>query len=287
MIDLPQIGLYDANLRFGEPAEITRLAQEIEALGFALVWVPDLGGDIAGDLARVLSATSTLAVGTGILNLWMHEPDTIAAQWAALCGQYKDRLVFGLGVSHKPLVDALAPGRFGAPLSAVHSYLDALDYADPPLGSEERLLAAQRPKMLEIARDRCAGAFPYHMTPEHTRRARALLGPEKTLVVEQPVAFCTDHRAARELIDPHLGQYLPLPNYANAWRWLGFDDSDLQDGGSDHFVASIVAIGDEETIRARVQEHLDAGADHVCVQVLAADNEQRLEAWRVLASALL
>jgi len=286
-MELPGIGIYEPTLRFGESDDIARQAATIEELGYGAVWIPDIGGDVIGAVDLVLSATRRISVGTGVVNLWMHDPSTIASGRESLIARHGREPLLGLGVSHKPLVDSLTPGRFEKPLQSTMAYLDALDTATPPLGPEDRLLAALRPRMLELARDRCAGAFPYHMTPEHTERARAALGPDKLLVVEQPVAVGPDIDAARALAREQLAMYLALPNYVNAWRWLGFSEQDMAGGGSDRFVDAVFVTGDEDTLRRRMAAHRDAGADHVCVQVLAADSSARTAAWRRLAPVLL
>lgn len=285
-MELPAIGIWDPHLRFGDPGEVSEWAAELEELGYGALWIPDIGGDIFETLDVLLGATGRITVGTGILNLWMHPAAEAATRRQALIEQYSRHPVMGIGVSHAPIVEAVLPGQFKNPLGATASYLDELDAADPPVPLEERLLAALRPKMLELARDRCAGAFPYHMPPEQTERARAVIGAGKVLVVEQAVVLDTDHDRARALARQNLALYLALPNYVNAWRWLGFSADDLADGGSDRFVDAIVASGDEEAIRRRVQAHRDAGADHVCIQALAEDTKRLRSTWRELAPAL-
>ena len=286
-MELPAVGIWDQRLRFSDEGEIRDCAAELEELGYGALWIPDVGGDTFGALDLLLGATRQVTVGTGILNLWMHPAGEAAAGWQALTERYGHRPVLGVGVSHAPIIDALLPGEFKNPLEATASYLDQLDAADPPVPAGERLLAALRPRMLELARDRCAGAFPYHMPPEHTERARAVIGPDRVLVVEQCIVLGRDRDAGRAAARQALAMYLALPNYVNAWRWLGFSDDDLADGGSDRFVDAVVASGDEDAIRRRVQAQHDAGADHVCVQVLADDTKTLRRDWRDLAAALL
>jgi probable F420-dependent oxidoreductase len=286
-MELPAIGIWDQRLRFGDEDEISESAAELEELGYGALWIPDIGGDIFASLNLLLWATRRIVVGTGVLNLWMQDAVESAARWHRLVRDHDRRPALGIGVSHAPLVDALLPGQFKNPLEATASYLDTLDAVNPPVPADDRLLAALRPKMLELARDRCAGAFPYHMPPEHTERARAMIGPDRLLVVEQCVVLGRDRDAARAVARQSLAMYLALPNYVNAWRWLGFSEEDVADGGSDRFVDAIVATGDEEAIRGRVQAQRDAGADHVCIQVLADDTSTLRMAWRELAPALL
>ena len=286
-MELPAVGIWDQRLRFGDEDEISESAAELEELGYGALWIPDIGGDIFASLNLLLWATRRIVVGTGVLNLWMQDAVESAARWHRLVRDHDRRPALGIGVSHAPLVDALLPGQFKNPLEATATYLDELDVANPPVPADDRLLAALRPKMLELARDRCAGAFPYHMPPEHTERARAVIGPDRRLVVEQCVVLQQDREAALAVARQGLAMYLALPNYVNAWRWLGFSEEDIADGGSDRFVDAIVATGDEEAIRGRVQAQRDAGADHVCIQVLADDTGTLRTAWRELAPALL
>ena len=286
-MELPAIGIWEQRLRFGDEDEISESAAELEELGYGALWIPDIGGDVFAALNVLMWATRRIVVGTGILNLWLQDPIESAARWHRILRDHNRRPALGIGVSHAPLIDAKLPGQFKNPLEATAAYLDELDVVTPPVPADDRLLAALRPRMLELARDRCAGAFPYHMPPEHTERARAAIGPDRLLVVEQCVILGSDRDAARAAARRSLATYLALPNYVNAWRWLGFSEDDLADGGSDRFVDAIVASGDEETIRRRVQAQRDAGADHVCVQVLADDTESLRSGWRTLAPALL
>ncbi|HEV7687297.1 MAG TPA: TIGR03620 family F420-dependent LLM class oxidoreductase [Acidimicrobiia bacterium] len=286
-MELPPVGIWDRLLRFGDEDEIQDSAAEAEELGYGALWIPDTGGDVCAALNVLLWATRRITVGTGVLNLWMQDAIETAARWHRLVRDHDRRPVLGIGVSHAPLVDAVLPGQFKNPLEATASYLDELDAANPPVPVDDRLLAALRPRMLELARDRCAGAFPYHMPPEHTERARAVIGPDRRLVVEQAVALGSDRDAARTAARQSLAMYLALPNYVNAWRWLGFSEEDVADGGSDRFVDAVVACGDVEAISGRVKAQRDAGADHVCIQVVADDLAAARTAWRELAPALL
>lgn len=286
-MELSDVGIWDPRLRSEDVAEVREWAAELEELGYGALWIPDIGGDVFGALDVLLAATRRLTAGTGILNLWMHSAAEAASRHHALAERYPHRPVLGIGVSHAPLVDAVLPGKYRNPLAATASYLDALDAAEPPVPAPTRLLAALRPKMLELARDRCAGAFPYHMPPEQTERARAVLGSGKVLVVEQAVVLDSDPDRARALARQNLALYLALPNYVNAWRWVGFSADDLADGGSDRFIDAVVVSGDAETVRRRVQAQRDAGADHVCIQALTDDTKTLRSAWRELAPGLV
>ncbi len=180
--------------------------------------------------------------------------------------------LFGLGVSHRPLIDRVnEPGTYQKPIETMASYLDGLDAAPVPLAPQHRVIAALGPRMLELARACSAGTHPYLVTPELTHRARDGIGPDRLVASEQAVVLETDPRKARDIGRVHLEGYLGLPNYTNNWKRQGFTDDDLADGGSDRLVDALVVWGDEATIAARVQEHRDAGADHVCIQVLTED----------------
>ncbi|MFN2607295.1 MAG: TIGR03620 family F420-dependent LLM class oxidoreductase [Acidimicrobiales bacterium] len=264
-------GIWSPALRYSDPGVAADLAAELEVLGYAALWIPDIGGDVFGPLENLLSATTTATIATGILNLWMHEPEETAAQHARLTSSYGRRFLVGIGVSHAPLIDATEPGRYRRPLARTREFLDGLDGAPTPLPVDDRVLAALGPKMLELAGDRAAGAHPYLVTPGHTAAARQALGAGKLVLPEQGVVLETDPDRARMIARTHLAGYLGLPNYSNNWKRFGFTDDDVGDGGSDRLVDALVAWGDEEAIAARVQEHRDAGADHVCLQVLSED----------------
>jgi probable F420-dependent oxidoreductase len=278
-------GIWSFQLRYGDPGETSEAAAELEELGYTALWIPDVGGDVFSSVELLLRSTRRITAATGILNLWMHEPAETAEAHGRLSDLYGNRWLVGIGVSHGPLINSREPGRYSRPLTAMSQFLDGLDAAQPPLGRQDRVLAALGPKMLELARDRAAGAHPYNVVPEHTAQARQALGPEPLLLPEHAVALTTDSDRARRLGRAHLEHYLGLPNYANNLRRLGFPEEDLSGGGSDRLVDALVAWGDVETIASRLREHRDAGADHVCIQVLVEDGMPRAE-WRELAPAL-
>src|SRR3954452_929961 len=281
---LDGVGIWSWQLRRHEDeGELREAAAELEQLGYSVLWIPGGRGGPVFDAAGVLlRATSEVAVATGILNIWMHDPEDAAAERAQLDDAYEGRFLLGLGVSHAPLID-----RYEKPLRAMRGYLDSLDAAAPPVPKEERVLAALGPRMLELARDRSAGAHPYLVPVEHTRRAREILGGGPLLAPEQGVVLDRDPDRARTIARGHLERYLALPNYSNNLRRLGFGDDDFTDGGSNRLVDAVVAWGDEADIRARTDEHRAAGADHVCIQVLGARGGGLPRAeWRSLAAAL-
>lgn len=278
-------GIWAFQLRYGDAGEIAEAAAELDELGYSALWIPDVGGDVFSSVETLMASTERAVVATGILNLWMHTAAESAAAHARLTAAHGDRFLMGIGVSHQPLIDSAEAGRYRKPLSAMRSFLDGLDSADRPVGRDHRVLAALGPKMLELARTRAAGAHPYNVTPDHTAQARSALGPEALLLPEQAVALTTDAGRARRLGRQHLEHYLSLPNYTNNLRRLGFGDDDFAGGGSDRLIDALVAWGDVEAIAGRVQEHRDAGADHVCIQVVIEDGFPKRE-WRELAPAL-
>ena len=277
-IEIGRVGIWSRELRFHDDrAEAADAAAELEELGYGALWIPDVGGDVLGAARELLDATRTVPIATGILNIWMHDPAEVASGAAAL----GPRFLLGLGASHSAVVDAQEPGRYARPLSTMVAYLDALDASSP--GPSQRVLAALGPRMLELARDRAAGAHPYLVTPEHTAIARETLGPDALLAPEQSVTLERDLDVARAFVT----DYLRLPNYVNNLRRLGFDDTDLAGAPSDRLVRALVATGPPEEIAKRVAEHHAAGADHVTVQVIGAGETLPREAWRELAPALL
>ena len=170
-------GIWSGALRYGDAAVAAERAAELEGLGYTALWVPDIGGNLFASVATLLGATSTVTIATGILNVWMHTPDETAAQHAALTAAHGERFLCGLGISHRPLIDAVnEPGAYQKPLAKMAEYLDGLDAAEVPLAQDARVLAALGPKMLELARTRTAGSHPYLVTPELTAMARALSG---------------------------------------------------------------------------------------------------------------
>ncbi len=276
-------------LRYGDTDKAAELAPELEALGYSALWIPDVGGDVFGPLANLLAATSTATIATGILNVWMHTPEETAAEHAKLTAAHGPRFLCGVGISHRPFIDHVnSPGTYKNPVETMAGYLDGLDAAEVPLAKDDRVLAALGPKMLELARTRSAGTHPYLVTPELTAKARER---DRSGRPRRQRAGCrARHRSGSRRGRPPActsRRYLALPNYSNNWKRQGFTDDDLADGGSDRLVDALVVFGDEATIAARVQEHRDAGADHVCIQVLTDDpSEFPIEQWRALAPAL-
>lgn len=278
-------GLWSFELRHHDPAEVADAVGELESLGYSAVWIPDVGGDVFTPLANLLGATSTMTVATGILNVWMHTAAEVGEWRAGLPEDQRARFLLGIGISHAPLIDPQPGMSWEKPLATTRAYLDALDVAG--ILAADRCIAALSPKMLTLARERSAGAHPYLVTPEHTATAREVLGVGPLLAVEQGVVLESDADTARTIARQALEGYCGLPNYVNNWKRLGFTDDDVA-SRSDRLVDGLVAWGGVDEIAARVQAHRDAGADHVCVQVLNPPGApMNRAAWRELAPALV
>jgi probable F420-dependent oxidoreductase len=282
-MDLGRVGIWSIALRAGGRApathdEVREAAAELEELGYGTIW---LGGSPAiSDVAPLLDATTSVVVATGIVNIWQYDAAEVAAGVAGLAPAHRERFLLGIGASHPE-----ANRAYTRPLAATAAYLDGLDAADPPVPARGRVLAALGPRMLALSRDRTAGAHPYLVTAEHTRAAREVLGPGPLLAPEVKVVLDTDPDRARALARRHLEMYLRLENYISNLHRLGFGEEDLRSGGSDRLVDAVVAWGDADAVARRVAEHHDAGADHVCVQVVSEQARPR-RAWRELAAAL-
>ena len=279
-------GIWSGHLRYGDAGLIAEAAAELDELGYSAIWIPDVGGDVLGSVEHLLRSAPRCAVATGILNIWMHEPAEVAQQRASWADDWQRRFVLGLGVSHAPLIDHGNPGRYRKPYSKMVEYLDGLDAAPRPVPVDARVLAALRPRMLGLARDRAAGVHPYFVPPEHVAAARDALGAAAMIGVELAVVLDRDPATARETARRHTAVYVNLPNYTNNLRDFGFGDDDFAERGSDRLVDAIVAWGNIDTIAHRVQALRDAGADHVCIQVIRPDDELPRADWRELAGAL-
>jgi probable F420-dependent oxidoreductase len=275
------------------PAKEERAAiARIEGLGYGVVWFGEgpTNREAMSHAGLLLGASERVLIATGIANIWARDATAAINGANTLNEAYQERFILGLGVSHAPIVNSRGH-EYAKPLTAMRGYLEAIDehtYAAPgPENPSPVLLAALRPKMLELARERTAGAHPYFVPPSHTARAREILGPGPLLAPEQVVVLETDPVRARELGRRHMASYLRLPNYVNNLRSLGYDDADFADGGSKRLVDAIVAWGSEEAIAGRVREHLDAGADHVAIQAYAESADAALAQLASLAPALL
>jgi probable F420-dependent oxidoreductase len=290
--ELGRVGLWTFQLDLQPAARAQEAAREIEKLGYRALWIPEaFGREALTNAGLLLAGTERLVVATGIANVWARDAMAMAAAQKTLDEAYPGRFLLGIGVSHKPMVDDLRGHRYQKPLSYMRDYLDAMDrvlsVAPAPSIPGTRVIGALHPKMLRLAAERTAGAHPYFVTPEHTKRAREILGGEALLAPEQAVVLETDPAAARAVARTHMATYLALPNYRRNLVSLGFGDEDLADGGNDRLADAIVAWGDVDAVAARVRAHLDAGADHVCVQILDPDPAALpMRQWRELAPAL-
>jgi probable F420-dependent oxidoreductase len=286
---LGRVGVWTFAFDAMPAVEVRGTVAEIERLGYPSVWVPEGGSsrEIFSHLSLLLSSSERLTVCSGIANVTARHPEAMAGGARTLADVFGERVVLGLGIGHQVTTDRRGQS-WDAPVARMAAYLDAMDAR--PMGPEpavppRRLLAALGPRMLRLAAERALGAHTYFVPVEHTARARAELGPEPVLAVEQTAVPTTDVDAARRVARRWAGDYLELPNYASNWRRLGFDDADL--GGSDRLLDAAFVWGDASAIARRADEHLDAGADHVCVQMIAErDDDACLPQLAELADAL-
>ena len=258
------------------------VAAELESLGYTTLW--SSGGydpGLSSRFGQLLGATERAHVASGIVSVWHADPGDVGAAVADLEARYPGRFLLGIGASH-----AVITPDYARPYSKVVAYLNALDALDTPVPPERRMLAALGPRMLELAAARSAGAHPYFVPVEHTERARQRLGAGPILAPEVAVVLDTDPASARALARTYAGIYLPLPNYAGNLRTLGYGDDDIGAGGSDRLIDAVIPWGDVDTVAARIRQHLQAGADHVCVQVVADYSTFPLDPYRELAAAL-
>ncbi len=267
------------------------LAQRIEAMGYGALWIPEtMGRDPFAHAAVLLERTERLVVATGIANVYHRHPGAMRQAQNTLAEQSGNRFLLGLGVSHAPIVSGVRNLDYSKPLTHMRDYLagmaESAYFAPAPSETPKTVLAALGPKMLDLAGTAADGAHPYWTTPEHTAIAKQALGQDKMLCVEQKVVLTTDVTVARAAARQSLSMYITLPNYFKNWFRLGFDESDLADGGSDRLVDTLVAWGTAADIEARLTEHRDAGATHICIQPLkpdAAPGEPDYDALEALA----
>ena len=256
------------------------LAAGIERLGFGALW---LGGSPSGDLVlaeEMLEATTTLTLGTSIVNMWRDQPQDVARSFARVQQRHPGRFLLGAGAGHREQTQ-----RYARPYETLAGYVDVLRAEGVPQSG--LVLAALGPKVLGLARDRAAGAIPYLVPPEHTRQARAILGPGPLLAPEHKVVLDTDPARARALGRTRVRRpYLGLVNYTSNLRRLGWSEEDLSGSGSDALIDALVAHGSPADVARQLTRHLDAGADHVCVQLITEEGADPLAGYRALAPAL-
>lgn len=293
-MDIGPVGIWTFQLDLVPSRQAQEHVAELDELGYGALWIPEaVGREALTSAGLLLAGSERIAVATGIASIWARDAMTMNAGHKTLSEAFPGRFLLGMGVSHQPMVDGLRGHHYDKPLSVMRAYLDAMDQAlflaAEPTDAPEKVLAALGPKMLGLAAERTAGAHTYFVPPEHTAFARATMGDGPLLAVEQAVVLETDPGKAREIARQHTSIYTGLPNYSNNLARFGLTADDVAEpGGSDRLVDTVVAWGDLETVLARVQAHRDAGADHVCVQVIGEDgNAVPIEAWRELAPALI
>lgn len=292
-MDVGSVGLWTFQLDLQRPPEARALAVALEQQGWGALWVPEaVGREALTNAAMLLSATERMVVATGVANVWARSATVTAAAQRLLADDSGGRFLLGLGVSHQPMVEGFMGLTYEKPLAAMKGYLDKLDdafsVAPAPDEAPPRVLAALGPKMLALAAARSWGAHTYFVPPGHTAVAREALGEGPMLLVEQAVFLTDDPDEARAVARRYMATYLALPNYTNNLRRLGWADEDLAGEGSGRLVDAIVAWGDVDAVVARVRAHQEAGADHVCLQVLTSDfTAVPMAEWEALAEALL
>jgi probable F420-dependent oxidoreductase len=256
--------------------QAAEFAQQVEEGGYGALWIPEgVGREVFTASAWLLANTRNLIIASGIATIYARDPISAAAAQLGLNEQWDERFLLGLGVSHKPQVEGVRRHDYGSPIATMRAYLEGM-HSVPyqsvrPVNKPKTLLAALGPKMLELSASHADGAHPYNVTPDHTRIARDILGNNKLLCVEQAAILETDASKARARGRKALAVYMDFPNYINNWRRLGFNDADFASGGSNRLVDSVIAWGDETAIRRRLEQHWQAGADHVCVQAIGID----------------
>lgn len=289
---LGRVGVWSFGLQTGAAREAQAGVAELESIGYRATWIPESVGskEVFSHAAVLLAGSGRMVIASGIANIYARDPMAMANGGRTLAEAYPGRFVLGLGVSHAPSV-ATRGGAYEKPVERMRAYLDAMAaaaYTGPePAEPVPLVLAALGPRMLELAAERTDGAHTYFVPVEHTAIARERLGPNAFLAVEQTAVLSTEPSGARETARAFAARYLALPNYANNLRRLGWGEADLADGGSDRLIDAVIAMGDVGAIVARVQAHLEAGADHVCVQLRSAGSSGLgLSGYGELAAAL-
>ena len=277
MAALGTFGVWTSYRAIGEE-NAGEAASLVADLGFGTFW---LGGSPQLSSVRpLLEADDTLAVATGIVNVWAYEPADLAREYSELSPRFGDRLLVGIGIGHPE-----ATSDYTRPLASTRAFLDGIDGVPDPIPPDRRALAALGPKMLDLCRERSRGTLTYFVPPEHTRAARARLGDGPLIATELACVLDTDPESARAAARRYAELYLGLGNYTRNLTRYGFTDQDIADGGSDRLIDTIVPHGTAEDIAAAARAHLEAGADHVCLQPVGVRGVPRDE-WTALASAL-
>jgi len=282
-VDLGRVGVWWSG-SWRDPDDPERsVAPALESLGYATLWSSGrFDPGLSPHFERLLAATDHIPVASGIVSIWAGAPDGIGPAVNALEARFPGRFLLGLGTSH-----GIAVADYAKPYSKMVGYLDALDALPTPVPPARRVLAALGPRMLELAAARCAGAHPYFVPVEHTARARGVLGRGPLLAPEVAVVLETDPGRARALARGYAQTYLGLPNYTENLRRFKFGDEDIGGGGSDRLIDAVIPWGDADTVAAAVRAHHDAGADHVCIQIVSDRETFPLDDYRALAGVLL
>jgi len=285
-----RVGLWSADFDLQPMSKAQEAIAEVEEMGYCAVWVPEaVLREPFASTALLLSATKKIVLATGIASLHARTAQTMNAGWKTVTEAFPDRFVLGIGVSHAPMVTGVHKGAYDKPYSTMVEYLDAMDsglyFSPAPSTTPRRVLAALGPKMLKLAAERANGAHPYFTPAEHTAFARSTMGKEAFLAPEVAVVLETDATKARAIARGFMKTYTGLPNYANNLKRFGFEHDEIV-GQEDRLVDAIVGWGTTDTVVARIKEHFDAGADHVCIQVLTdATGTLPMRQWRELAQA--
>jgi probable F420-dependent oxidoreductase len=270
---LGRLGVWYGTDRLDGP-QLLEFVRTVEKTGYSTLWYPESRGYESMSLAAtLLSSSEKLVIGSSIANIYARDSFTAQRAMLSLNKLYGDRFILGLGVSHIPMVEGLRGHRYDKPLGAMGAYLDGINKGAPAGEFPPVMVAALGPKMLALSAAKSRGAVPYNVTPKHTAKAAAILGPSKWLAVEQKVTLETDPAKARAIGRKELARYLVLPNYRNNWLREEFTEADLTDGGSDRFIDAMVLWGDADTVKRGLREHFTAGATHVCLQPLHADGD--------------
>lgn len=292
MNDLGPVGIWQGVLDGHSSGVVRDVVAELDEAGWPTMWIPEtVSRDPFVSASIMLEATTNMQVATGIASIWARDPMTTSNASLTLNEAYNGRFILGLGVSHHTLTEWVRKHDYSKPLTKMREYLERMDasmfHGVKPEQPTMRLLAALGPKMLELSATAADGAHPYFVPPEHTEIARTIIGPDAYLATEQMVVLETDPSKAREIARAHMAVYLGLPNYANNLMRLGYTEEELTNA-DDRVVDAIVAWGTLDDVLDRVKAHHDAGANHVCIQVLEADRAAvPLDAWRAIGEAVL
>jgi probable F420-dependent oxidoreductase len=266
MIDAGKMGVWYGADKLN-PIEWKRFINAVETLGYSALWYSESRGFESMSFGSyLLSISSKIKIGSSIASIYARDAAASRNGMRTLNAISNDRYILGLGVSHAPMVEGMRGHSYGKPLSTMRNYLQMMRKDETDANDWPLVIAALGPKMLELSGELTQGAVPYNVTPGHTARAKAILGPNKLLAVEQKVCLETDPTKARALARNELSRYMPMVNYRNSWYAEGFTDADLADGGNDRFLDAMVVWGTQQTIEQRIKEHYDAGATHVCIQ---------------------